>query len=89
MPQAIVQGNEISDLLAKAKAIDSPHVNIAPLLGLGGPLMLGVDELHNAVLAAAGVGRELPAVSLRWGDGDAVTVEHVDGGAIAKLTIPF
>jgi hypothetical protein len=83
-----VEGERFRGLLDAALAFDSPHVDVAPLLGWQSPLLVGVDELHRALLHVAVGAPELPALSVRWNQSE-VTLEPIEGGALATLTVKF
>lgn len=44
-----VQKNYLQLLLGKARALDSPHVDLSDALGLSEPLLVEVDALHKIV----------------------------------------
>jgi hypothetical protein len=83
-----IRGEELKGLLKRAREANSPHVDLGPVLGLDEPLRFGVSDLHSAVLAAAQGRPELPRLSLCW-DGGSLTVEHLQGGALARLKVVF
>jgi hypothetical protein len=83
MSSATVEPSELDSLVALAKEIDSPHVDLSTLLGLEKPLLVGVDDLHKALW-----NQELPAVSILYED-TTVTVKNQDGGVMATLDVKF
>lgn len=68
-------------LVDKAKALDSPHVDLSKVLGLSSPLLVGADDLHDVLLD-----HEPPDLVLSYKDAT-VTVSHVDGGVLANLEV--
>lgn len=83
MSSAAVDPSELDSLVATAKGVDSPHVDLSTLLGLEKPLLVGVDDLHAAIW-----NQELPAVSIHYEDAT-ITVKNQDGGAMATLEVKF
>ncbi len=88
MAQRQVDREALDGLLKEARRLDNPHVDVAPLLGLDTPMLLGVNDLHSALGHVALGSSSLPALSLKWDDKE-VTVEHIEGGAMAKLAFRF
>lgn len=82
-----MSASDVHDALAalceSAKAVDSPHVDLGPLLGLSTPCLVGVDDLHQVLLD-----HQAPGLSIHWDGGD-VTVKREDGGAMATLTVKW
>lgn len=46
---SIIDAKKLQRLVDTAKELDSPHVNLGPLLGLQRPLLAEVDDLHKLV----------------------------------------
>jgi hypothetical protein len=63
-------------------AIATPHIDLAPMLGLDGPLRVDVDALD--ALIAHGE----PALHLSYEDGSLV-VQRQDGGVMATIEVKF
>jgi len=79
----------LQDAIKLADQADSPHVDLGPLLGLSGPLRVGVDHLHEVAEGLiSGNGIESLSASLQW-DGGALTVAQQDGGVLATINIQF
>lgn len=72
-----------SELAAIAANCDSPHLDVGRLLG-GEPLLVGVDDLHAALAHAAGLGHDLPSLSVGLA-GKRLALSKVDGGAVVTL----
>lgn len=82
MSEATVAPAELQSLLAAAQALDSPHIDLSGLLGVNKPVLVAVDDLHAALW-----NRELPTVSIHYGDDATVTVKSEDGGVMATLEV--
>jgi hypothetical protein len=74
----IVTRNALSDAMDVEQEIDSPHVDLGPLLGADRPLRIGLDDLHELLQSGE------PAFSLEYGD-TSLTVRRQDGGMMATL----
>jgi hypothetical protein len=79
-----VDATDLAALLELAKEIDSPHVDLAPVLGLPRPFLVGFDALHSALLSSSA-----PTFSAQYGETE-VTFAELDGsGVFATLSAKF
>lgn len=78
----IVTRNALSDAIDKLADLDSPHVDLGPLLGTDKPIRIGLDDLHELLQSGE------PAFSLEYGD-TSLTVCRQDGGMMATVEIKW
>ena len=76
---ANVDRDNLQALMDAASAANSPHVDLAPLLGLDKPLRVGVDDVASALLT-----HDLPSFSIELSNDTEVTVSHIDGGVLVS-----
>jgi hypothetical protein len=74
-----VQASELSSLL---DSLNSPHVDLAPLLGVDGPLVVGVNDLAGVIASKE------PTFHLSYEDASLI-VRREDGGVMATLEVKF
>lgn len=63
-------------------SLATPHVDLAPILGLDGPLRVEVDAMQALLTHGE------PALHLSYEDGSLI-VQRQDGGVMATLEVKF
>jgi hypothetical protein len=63
-------------------ALDSPHVDLGPLLGLDGPLRVGMSDVHDLLKSGE------PAFTIEACDAT-LSVHRQDGGLMATLEVKW
>lgn len=76
--------DKLQALIDAASEINSPHVDLAPILGVTTPVRVGVSDIGQALLT-----HDLPSFSVEIGDDDSIEVSHIDGGVLATWTKTF
>lgn len=82
MSATIVARDALSAAIDTEQDIDSPHVDLGPLLGAGKPVRVGLEDLHELLLSGE------PAFSIEYGD-TTLTVRKQDGGMMTTLSLAW
>lgn len=72
----------VEKLIGDASQINSPHVNLGPVLGLPSPLLVKADGMYKLLE------HESPTFSLSY-DGATLTATPQDGGVMFGLDFSF
>jgi len=80
MKEPCISSDTLGALLADARFLDSPHIDLGPALGLDLPLLVGVHDLHALVTGGAA------SLQLQF-DGKTLTAQPKDGGAMFTFTM--
>lgn len=75
---------ELESVLKAAEKAAKPELDLADLLGLKSPLLIGVKDLHTVV-----AGHPDPKLVLKWDGDKELEVRKTDGGAVATLKVRF
>ena len=80
---AEVDRNDLRVLVAKARAFDSPHIDLAKLLGLNASVKVGTRDLHALLTDHA-----LPSFDISVNnDTETLTVSRTQGGVLVTLDV--